>query len=135
MKKFLLILCMFVTCTFAGNWQRASDTSRVDSSKTHTTTYYSPEYYYYPTTYPTRHSSITVVYERTAPRHCVNVNCRVRYQPAPPKHRVVHPKPTSSPTPHHYPSGSSTKPEPHRYQSGSVKQGSEVHHYTSGPLK
>lgn len=134
MKKFLLILCMFVTCTFAGNWQRSSDTTRVSTPRTHATTYYSQEYYYVPSTYSERHSGVTVVYERTAPYHCMNVNCperlRPKHPPKPPRGGSPHYKPSSSPSPHHYPSGSSTKPEPHRYQGGSVKQG-EAHHYSA----
>ena len=74
--KFIVTVMFCVGMTFAGNFQKSSDTLKTD---------YYPVYY----TQPVYHPKGTV-YKRTAPYECLNPNCRKPAYPYQKRERRVY---------------------------------------------
>lgn len=71
MKKIMLMLMMVAGLCFAGNFEKSSDTTSHSKWVTKYDYSYVEDDYVEPT-------PVVVIYKRTAPDHCVNVNCKER---------------------------------------------------------
>lgn len=72
MKKIILIALFFAGLCFAGNFEKSADTS-------HVRWVYQQEYdYAYDE--PVQPTPTVVIWKRTAPTHCINVNCKENHK-------------------------------------------------------